>query len=769
MTGAESRSVWPGSLPRRIQAGVFALGFSCIITQLVLMREALSAFAGNELVLGVVLGNWLLLMGLGASWGRWLPWPRDRARAFAVILAILTVVPFVQVFVLRGLRRFVFLRGASLGMTETVFASCLIMLPYCLLAGHALAAACSSDNVTGQRPRQIQPSTTDSCATELAQAATCVYVLDSLAGVMGGALFSLVFVRFLDHFTALWVAAVLDVSAVAWLLLPVGPGGGFPSLSLAVSVIGCGVISLLGLKAAHFDQLSTRMQLPGQTLLFTGNSPYGRLVVAVSGGQTNFFENGLLLAAAPDIEQAEETAHYAMAQRPAAKRVLLIGGILSGVPKEVWRYGVDSVDCIEIDPLVIAVAKRFLPEVFTHPQIRVFEADTRQFIRNADQGYDVVIVAMPDPATAQLNRFFTREFFQDARRILRPDGVLSFGLGHFENYASPELISVLSCARQTASESFRNLRLIPGGRVYFIASNGPLTLDIASRLEAKNLSTRLVNRHYLGATLAPDRLADLERAASQPAPVNEDFEPILYLLHLRHWASQFSSFSKPLLAGLVGLMALYVLRLRSGASVIFASGFAGSSLEIVLLLGLQVLAGSVYRQVGLVVTMFMVGLTVGAAVAGWWLARPVPLVTGTPRPRPGLSIGTAHFSFSFALGAMALVVCALAVVTPWLLALLNNPSVRILSQSLSPWIVAAYAGGLAFVVGAQFPLANAADPGPGSAATRLYSADFVGASMGALLTSTLLVPVVGAVGACWIAGAMNLLVAAVAFWKGESA
>ena len=50
---------------------VFSVGFSCVLTQLALMREMLGVFAGNELILGVALGNWLLLMGLGAAAGRW--------------------------------------------------------------------------------------------------------------------------------------------------------------------------------------------------------------------------------------------------------------------------------------------------------------------------------------------------------------------------------------------------------------------------------------------------------------------------------------------------------------------------------------------------------------------------------------------------------------------------------------------------------------------------------------------------------------------------
>ena len=44
---------------------ITALGVSSIITQLTVMRELLSLFAGNELVVGVVLANWLLLTGVG--------------------------------------------------------------------------------------------------------------------------------------------------------------------------------------------------------------------------------------------------------------------------------------------------------------------------------------------------------------------------------------------------------------------------------------------------------------------------------------------------------------------------------------------------------------------------------------------------------------------------------------------------------------------------------------------------------------------------------
>ena len=43
---------------------------------------------------------------------------------------------------------------------------------------------------------------------------------------------------------------------------------------------------------------------------------------------------------------------------------------------------------------------------------------------------------------------------------------------------------------------------------------------------------------------------------------------------------------------------------------------------------------------------------------------------------------------------------------------------------------------MALLAGAQFPLANRVERETSLAATRLYTADFIGASIGALLTST---------------------------------
>jgi len=440
----------------------------------------------------------------------------------------------------------------------------------------------------------------------------------------------------------------------------------------------------------------------------------------------------------------EEAVHYAMSQRPDAQRVLLLSGGVAGAAREVLRYGVRDVTCVELDTRMIEAGRRLLPANLADPRLRLVATDGRRFVQRTAARFDVVILDLPDPSTFQLNRFFTAEFFARVQRILVPGGVLGFGLGRYENYVSPELAQLLSSAHRTARSAFAHVRMIPGGRVYFLASDGPLALDIAARLERRGLATRLVNRHYLDATLAGDRLGDLARAVAHPADLNTDFNPVLCYYDLRHWLSQFALPSGFLGAVLVGALAVYLVRLPAVPRVLFASGFAASALEVVLLLVFQIFYGSLYRQVGLVVTVFMAGLALGA-----WRAA-VHAAAGPAKH------GLARLAF-----AVAVVAALLPLVLPRLAGLGD-----LAGQGAMLLITFA----LAALVGAQFPLAAAASSGEAPpVAARLFSADLVGAALGALLVSAWLIPVAGITAACLLTAGLNLAAAGIAWRQTPSA
>jgi spermidine synthase len=702
---------------RLVLLAVGALGVSCVMTQLALMRELLGAFSGNELVLGLVLGNWLLLMGIGAWLGRTTDKLRKPLTALMVVQILVAVLPLLQVFLLRTLRNVVFIRGAAVGVSETVISALFLLLPYCLTAGYALTLACSF------LARQAG-------ARGIGQ----VYVADSIGSIGGGVLFSFVLVRFLDHAGILVYPAVLNLLVAAAI--------GFYTGHKLLSTIA-GALAVAVTAAAVFvdlDGVSTALQYPGQHIVARGNSPYGKLLVTESDGQFDFIENGVPLTSTRDDQHVEEAVHYAMAQRPKARNVLLVGGGISGTAKEILKYHVRRVDYVELDPLILEFGRKYLPQSLADNRINIINSDGRLFVRQTGEKYDVVIVDVPEPATAQLNRFFTVEFLAQVKRALSAGGVVSFSLGHYENYVSPELARMLASADRSLKPSFANVLVIPGGQVFFLASDGPLFDDIAARIEQQGIKTKLMNRHYLDAMLRSDRMMDMQQAIAQPAAVNEDFNPVLYYYHLRHWMSQFKTGFGLLQALLLVVLCVYLVRLRGMALVLFASGFAATTLEIVLLLAFQVLCGSVYHQLGIIVTVFMAGLALGAMMAN------------------STSLTAKHLAF------LAFGIAGYALLLALLLPRFNRLGDTAASLLFLKAAIALLTLILAMLVGMQFPLANRLEfDGTVAGASRLYTADFVGAFLGALLASTLLIPLIGVTGVCLLTAALNLAGGTMAF------
>ncbi|HOM17131.1 MAG TPA: fused MFS/spermidine synthase, partial [Thermoguttaceae bacterium] len=615
--------------------------------------------------------------------------------------------------------------GAEVGPAETVLVSLAVLAPYCLLAGFLLTLTCRLLAPEGQ-PEGIGQ----------------VYFLDVLGDIAGGLLFSFVLVWVLGHFGILSLAAFLNLvlaAAVGWLARN----------RLLMGLAGLLTAVMVGLVlGGNWELASTERQFTGQEVLLEGQSPYNRLVVTRLAEQLTFYANGTPICSTGDAETAEQKVHFAMAQRPQARRVLLLGGGLSGAAKEVLRWtGPNAnqtqtapmqVDYVELDPLLLSVGRQFVPEALDDPRIRVLTGDGRLWIRSGDERYDVVLADTPDPVSTQWNRFYSREFFLEVKERLTADGVFSLACASYENYLSPELADLAAIVHRTLREAFQNVLMIPASRIVFLASDGPLTTQIAERIAQHGLETHSMRPGYLVGLLAEDRLAALQRAVRPDAPINRDFFPILAYRHLRYWMRQFQV-RWGVFAVLLGALGLWCLwRARPVTMAVFSAGLAGALLHVVLLLAFQVVFGCVYHRVGLMVTAFMAGLAVGAA----WINR--RLDRWDRRALAGLAVCLAAFA---------------ALIPPVVLGLDQASRLAPLNLACQGAFLA-LAFGLAVLVGMVFPLAaKIAFEQISITAGRIYTADYLGAAFGALVGSSLLIPLWGIGPVCLLTAALNLAAA----------
>src|SRR5262249_11472892 len=117
----------------------------------------------------------------------------------------------------------------------------------------------------------------------------------------------------------------------------------------------------------------------------------------------------------------------------APKSVLIIGGGTGNEAAAALRRGVERVEVVEIDPVIIDIGKKYHPErPYADQRVHVINDDARHYMAVTPERYDLVIFGFLD-STSHLssisnirldNYVYTLESFRQARALLKPDGLL---------------------------------------------------------------------------------------------------------------------------------------------------------------------------------------------------------------------------------------------------------------------------------------------------------------------------------------------------------
>jgi len=118
-----------------IRFALFALGFLSIATQIIMIREFLNIFYGNELVMGIVLANWMLLTGLGARFGNVFHRIQRKIGFLVFLMVLMTILPSFMILNINLLKTLFFPFGSMIGLWGVICSSFLVLLPFCLING----------------------------------------------------------------------------------------------------------------------------------------------------------------------------------------------------------------------------------------------------------------------------------------------------------------------------------------------------------------------------------------------------------------------------------------------------------------------------------------------------------------------------------------------------------------------------------------------------------------------------------------------------------
>jgi predicted membrane-bound spermidine synthase len=712
---------------------VFSYGLFSISAQALIFREFLGVFEGNDIGVGAFFGSWLLWVAAGAAlagrWGRLSATLQKRVEL--VFLAYLPAF-VVQLVLILYTRQLLGVEPYALFPMKLLLAgSLLVNAPISLVTGVFFPVACRWVCQDDQLP------------------VSRVYLTEAAGGFVGGLGATVLLAWQISSARIFFILSVIVGTSV--FLVQLARTGKWRGIVLPAGILVCLLagadeVLLSKIRLAKWSRL-----LPAEGLTGSFQTGQAEYLYGTYRGQWVVMSQGSVCEAVPEKESAGRIAAIGLCQNPAAGTVMVIGGGL-GVCEALLKLGqMRQVLWAHYDGQYVGRLLQAVPDELKikDERFRPFAGEVRLLAGQATSKFDIVIVNLPDATSSVLNRYFTLEFYRQIRSLLRPGGVLQVRVSGGENIMGTELVSLGASTKATLQEVFGRTVIVPGEDTWFLAGDSADLAEqpgeLVDRFAGIPGARQVFPPEGLLSVYRPERASaalDSYRSADLPRRllINRDARPLANLYSLLLAAKQSGApvarfvkrlagagvwvFSVPLLVFAV-LRPVYVLTTRrlarasgfDSSFLVFSAGFAGIGVAIVLMYMYQMRFGSLYLHIGVISSLFMVGLTVGAALIRSllrrWQLRPGRLV---------FLVVPAH-------------ILVLVGVCCW-------PSLW--------WqhLTFAVAFGLTGVcTGLYFPLAARwlakLDIETGAAASKLEMSDHLGAAVGAFVTGLVILPVLG--------------------------
>jgi len=681
----------------------FLLGFFSIGAQILIIRELIGAFHGDELFIGTALFGWLIAVGVGSLFWEKLPFrigPLFLFAAGAVLLpAILIAIRFSPLY-------FVDTIGEKIPFVTAAWFSIVISAPLGIISG-SLFPALSHE---GYRP---------------AKSISRIYLFEGIGAFIGGivvtALIGTVFAN-------MAMGLAISTVTIIFFLLPKNRIVGGILLGLLA------VVLIADFFYSHdLEKYLDRFKFESYDLIDSFETPYGHEALIKNKETISLVTDNAVEDSYPDRPSAEELLIPPLAFKPDARNILIIGRTEFGTGEILRDF--DSIKVTALDPRG-ELNRRLDRAIMKSPGVIRINDDPVSYLFSHDAltRFDIIIIAPSEPDDIVYSRYLTGRFLSLCRKVMNSDGLLYLPtIYDSERYVSPETGRILSVIYNTLDHWFRYIDIWPGPTTLFLASDKNhfdiFNERIFEQIDSLPYSAQYMNRYYLNDRLDEFRRGRVMEAIDTTAHANTVKRPVL-IQQQNIYNSITRGFDETLVRTLfekkivvvivpIIILVLFVTCLTRGIKhqkyglfLFFTAGIVSLSLELIAIYLYQTMAGTIYSEIGLLFGAFMFGLA-----AGTWYA---------------LKSGSENLEFP----ALLLLITIIFIFF-WSYETIPF-NILLFYHALFLFTTGAATGTLFVAATARYYFGRAkANRGLG------YGLEIFGSSLGALFTVTILLPVIG--------------------------
>ncbi len=703
---------------------IFLLGFFTIVTQIVLLREIISTFSGNELSTGIMLFAWLLGSGLGNFFSK------KYINKFKIEINHLFLINLLYflliIFLIRRLKTFLgFIPGEIVGVVPLLYFSVIFISSYCIIWGISFGSLYYLLKVK--------------YFTKFSESK--LYYIESIGAAVGSIITTFLLIRISSIFFI--IALLLSLLGISFFIEKRKI-----NLQFILSIFFAFILIFY---QRNLNLITEKWRIGDFKIKNITESFYGKIVVIKTGNCYSFYNNGVFLFSTGDDISPQIDVSLALSEAPMIKKVLVIGGNYKIIKMLAENPLIDLICYIEFDPALINIQGSIIKNnYFTHPKVILLTGDARYYVRKIKTKFDLIISSLPDPVNLQINRFYSVEFFKLLKQKLSSDGVFYFKISSSENFISKSQGLYTGCVYKTLKKVFKDVIVLPGDQNYFLASNnkGIITIDqklVEQRGYINNVKSDYFFKYFLKFNFDEFRINNLLNSINYSAKINTDLRPISYLYGIILWTTRFnegikrvflklySMDFKLILVGvlIIFLILFFLIKTEDGSILlsIGSIGFTEISLEIFIILAYQIVRGYLYSNIGIIFFSFMAGLAIGS-----FIYQKIKI----------------HITDMFYLIQFMFIFIPL-VLYLWynLIQLINIEFIQDIMFIISVF-------GFSILSGIQFPTAVKLFSDKRYGAGKVNGVDLVSSSLGAIIISLIIVPLFGLINLLLLLTVINL-------------
>lgn len=159
----------------------------------------------------------------------------------------------------------------------------------------------------------------------------------------------------------------------------------------------------------------------------------------------------------PNAEQNAFRDYYELPYKfvSTPRDVLVVGAGTGNDVASALRHGADHVDAVEIDPVILGLGRKYHPErPYSSSKVTEHIDDARAYFQKCDRKYDLVVFGFLDSSALLTsssslrldNYVYTKQSFEAARKLLKPNGTLVLAFAVTRGYVSNRLFVTLTDA-----------------------------------------------------------------------------------------------------------------------------------------------------------------------------------------------------------------------------------------------------------------------------------------------------------------------------------